>query len=152
MAAAPASAQFTAAFSGNITAGCAPLVVHFKDESIGNPSNWKWELGNGTTSYFQNPSATYFNPGTYTIKLVASKPGAIDSVIKVRYITVFASPVVDFVASDTGGCYPLNATFTDKSAAGDGSIITWLWDFGDGSTDSIQHPLHTYLNQGNFNV
>ena len=148
----PASAQLSARFSSNITSGCAPLVVHFKDESIGNPTFWKWELGNGTTSYFQNPSATYFNPGTYSVKLVVMNAAAVDSVIKVSYITVYASPVVDFVASDTTGCYPLNESLTDKSSPGDGSLMKWLWDFGDGSTDSIQHPLHRYSNQGNYNV
>jgi len=152
MAVLPASAQLSARFSSNITAGCAPMVVHFKDESTSNPTYWKWELGNGTTSYFQNPSATYFNPGTYTVKLVVMNGAAVDSIIKIGYITVYASPVVDFVASDTTGCYPLNVSFTDKSAPGDGSILKWLWDFGDGSTDSIQHPLHTYSNLGNYNV
>jgi gliding motility-associated-like protein len=148
----PASAQLTARFTSNITAGCAPLVVHFKDESTGNPTNWKWQLGNGTTSYFQNPSATYFNPGTYTVRLTVNNGNGSDSVIKVNYITVYASPIVDFVASDSTGCFPLNVTFTDKSAPGNGAIEKWLWDFGDGSTDSVQHPLHTYNNAGNFNV
>jgi PKD repeat protein len=109
-------------------------------------------LGNGTTSYFQNPAATYFNPGTYTIKLIVSNGSGIDSVVKSRYITVYASPVVDFVASDTGGCYPLKVGFTDRSVAGDGSIIKWLWDFGDGSIDSIQYPQHIYDALGNYNV
>jgi len=148
----PASAQLIARFSSNITAGCAPLVVHFKDESTGNPTSWKWDLGHGTTSYFQNPSTTYFNPGTYSVKLLVRNTNGSDSVIKLNYITVYASPTVDFVASDTGGCFPLSVTFTDKSAPGAGAINKWLWDFGDGSTDSIQHPLHTYGNPGNFNV
>ena len=147
-----ASAQLIAQFSSNITSGCAPLVVRFKDESTGNPTSWKWDLGNGTISYFQNPSATYFNPGTYTVKLVISNGTGSDSTVKLRYLTVFASPGVDLVASDTGGCYPLKVQFTDRSVPGDGTILKWLWDFGDGNTDSIQHPLHTYTSLGNYNV
>ncbi|HYC29223.1 MAG TPA: PKD domain-containing protein, partial [Chitinophagaceae bacterium] len=67
-------------------------------------------------------------------------------------ITVFASPVVNFTASDTTGCFPLKVRFTDFSIPGDGSIIKWLWDFGDGSTDTVQHPEHTYTSPGNYNV
>ena len=152
MATVSASAQLTAQFSSNITSGCAPLVVRFKDESIGNPTSWKWDLGNGTISYFQHPAATYFNPGTYTVKLVVSNGSRADSIVKVRYITVYASPVVDLIASDTGGCYPLKVQFTDRSVPGDGTILKWLWDFGDGNTDSIQHPQHIYPSLGNYNV
>ena len=56
-------AQLSANFSANPINGCAPLLVNFKDQSTGNPTNWKWDLGNGTISYLQNPSVTYFNPG-----------------------------------------------------------------------------------------
>jgi len=152
LASGPASAQLIAQFSSNITNGCAPLVVRFKDESSGNPASWKWDLGNGTISYFQHPAATYFNPGTYTVKLVVSNGTGLDSVVKLRYITVYASPVVDFIGSDTGGCYPLKVQFTDRSTAGDGTIVKWLWDFGDGNTDSVQQPQHTYASIGNYNV
>src|SRR5215211_4086622 len=81
----PVSAQLAARFSSDITQGCAPLVVRFKDESTGNPTSWKWDLGNGTISYFQNPAATYFNPGTYTVKLVVNNGTVSDSVVKVHY-------------------------------------------------------------------
>lgn len=148
----PVHGQLTAGFSSDVTQGCAPMVVRFKDESTGNPVSWKWDLGNGTISYFQNPAATYFNPGTYTIKLVVSNGTVSDSVVKVHYITVFASPVVNFSASDTTGCYPLKVKFTDFSIPADGNIVKWLWDFGDGSTDTTQHPEHTYASQGNYNV
>src|SRR2546430_7405481 len=146
------SAQLTAQFSSNTTQGCSPLVVRFKDESTGNPTSWKWDLGNGTISYFQNPAASYFNPGTYTVKLIVSNGARTDSIIKLKYITVFASPLVNFAASDTGGCYPLKVDFTDLSIGGDGFIIKWLWDFGDGSTDSIQQPQHIYNSLGDYNV
>jgi len=32
------------------------------------------------------------------------------------------------------------------------AIVSWLWDFGDGSTSSLQNPSHTYTNAGTFNV
>ena len=66
-------AQPTANFSANPTAGCAPLVVNFSDLSTGNPTSWRWDLGNGTTSLLQNPSVTYFNPGQYTVRLIVQK-------------------------------------------------------------------------------
>ncbi len=65
-----ASAQLKADFSANPQVGCPPMVVTFEDKTTGNPTEWKWDLGNGTISYLQDPIATYFNTGTYTIKLL----------------------------------------------------------------------------------
>ena len=38
-------------------------------------------------------------------------------------------------------------------AGGDTLIITdWSWDFGDGGTDTVQNPIHTYSVYGNYIV
>ena len=97
--------------------GCAPVYVNFIDISSGNPTSWKWDLGNGTVSFLQNPSTTYFNPGKYTIKLVVKNGTNADSTVKVNYITINALPKPVFKASDTTGCFPLTVNFTDQSTA-----------------------------------
>jgi gliding motility-associated-like protein len=145
-------AQLKASFSTSTTEGCAPVVTRFKDESTGNPGSWKWDLGNGTVSFLQNPAATYFNPGTYTIKLIVRNGAQADSVVKVNYIRVYAAPAVNFSVSDTAGCFPLNVQFKDLSDAGDGTVTGWEWDFGDGATSTEQHPEHRYTAAGDFTV
>jgi len=145
-------AQLRADFSSDTNAGCAPLVVNFKDSSNGNPSSWFWDLGNGTVSNLQNPSDTYFDPGTYTIKLIIKNSFGIDSIIKTKYITVYSSPVVNFTGNPLSGCFPLNTQFTDQSIAGSGSITKWEWDFGDGNSSNLQNPAHIYTAVGNFNI
>lgn len=147
-----AKAQVTADFSATPLSGCAPLVVHFTDQSTGNPNSWTWDLGNSTFSVIQNPSVTYFNPGTYTIKLVVrNAAGNADSLTKTAFITVNARPQVSFSATDTIGCFPLTTQFNDFSTPGSGTITNWQWDFGDGSSSILQNPIHTYA-QGTFSV
>jgi gliding motility-associated-like protein len=144
-------AQVQANFSGNPLSGCMPLLVNFTNLSTGAVS-YQWDLGNGTQSTIGNPSATYFNPGTYTISLIATAAnGQKDTMVKTQYITVFAKPTVNFTASDTIGCYPLTTQFTDGSIAGSGAIVSWQWDFGDGSSSTLQNPVHTYQ-QGTYSV
>jgi len=29
---------------------------------------------------------------------------------------------------------------------------SWLWDCGDGSSSTLENPLHTYVNPGNYDV
>lgn len=145
-------AQITANFNATPSSGCSPLVVRFTDQSTGSPTQWRWDLGNGTISFLQNPAATYFTPGKYTVKLVARNASGVDSITKTEYIEVFAKPVVNFSASITSGCYPLGVDFTDQTNPGSGTIVSWLWDFGDGSTSTEQNPSHIYNSDRNFNV
>lgn len=145
--------QVTANFSASPTSGCAPQIVNFTDLSTGNPIYWRWDLGNGTISFLQNPSATYFTPGQYTIKLVVEDGlGNKDSLTKTQYINIFPIPVVNFSATPLSGCVPLTVQFTDLSTASGSSITAWLWDFGDGTTGSVKNPVHTYTAAGNYNV
>lgn len=146
------NAQLHVDFIATPYAGCAPLVVNFKDVSKGNPTSWKWDLGNGTISLLQNPSGTYFNTGKYSIKLVVRNSQGADSIVKNSLIEVYASPQVNFSGTPRSGCFPLGVQFTDRSFAGSGTITKREWDFGDGIFSTDQNPQHTYFTDGNFNV
>jgi hypothetical protein len=39
--------------------------------------------------------------------------------------------------------------FTDYSR---GSVVSWLWDFGDGTTSAEQNPVHTYVAAGEYTI
>lgn len=145
-------AQPVANFTSNVTNGCAPLIVSFQDISTGNPTQWSWDLGNGVISSQKNPIGTYFNPGTYTVKLRVQNANGIDSVIKTSYIIVHDVPTVNFSNSVSSGCFPLKVQFTDLSLANSGNNVEWLWDFGDGNFSNQQNPLHTYVVAGSFTI
>lgn len=146
-------AQLKAGFSASDSSGCSPLVVSFTDLSTGTPNSWSWDLGNGTISDQKNPSTIYITPGTYSVKLtIKNAAGNIDSITKTSFITVYAKPIVNFNASSTGGCVPLTVKFTDATKPGSGSLQSWSWDFGDGTSSTLQNPVHTYLLTDTFNV
>ncbi len=154
-----ANAQLKAAFSSDVSSGCSPLLVNFKNLSSGvdNLTDYYWDLGNGSTpSQQQNPSALFLNPGngsvTYTIKLVIKSNTGSDSIIKKSYITVYANPRVAFNANVTQGCPPFDVKFTDASKAGSGNITSWLWDFGEGSLSNKQNPTTTYHYSNTYNI
>jgi len=58
-------------------------------------------------------------------------------------------PSAAFVNSPPTGLAPHAVTFTDQSS---GTISSWSWDFGDGTTSNAQHPSHTYLTPGIYDV
>ncbi len=145
-------AQLAADFSATPVSGCSPMVIQFTDLSKGNPTQWRWDLGNGVITSLKNPSATYFSPGTYNIKLVIKNASGADSITKQNYIIVHPKPVVDFTLTDSTGCFPLKVNFTNKTTTSSGSILKYSWDFGDGTTSELTHPSHTYTSAGNFTV
>jgi surface protein len=52
-----------------------------------------------------------------------------------------ATPVANFTGTPTSGVYPYTVSFTDTSA----NIPTsWLWNFGDGYTSTLQNPVHSW--------
>jgi gliding motility-associated-like protein len=143
--------QVTAGFTANVVSGCSPLVVNFTNTSTGATS-YSWNLGT-TTSTQTNPSTTYVTPGTYTVTLTASNGGSSNTYTQTNYITVHPSPVVNFVASDTGyNCPPETIQFTNLSTAGGTGTPQYYWDFGNGNTSTQQNPSTTYTTSGNFNV
>jgi len=143
-----------AAFTSNVTQGCAPLAVAFKDQSTNSPTSWEWDVGNGDTYSSQNPSTTYSTPGTYTVTLIAKNASGTGAVRMTNYITVYPSPTVSFGDNLTNGlaCLPANVQFVNYSTPGQGSIVSYNWNFGDGSTSNQAAPAHSYTTAGYFNV
>jgi len=59
----------------------------------------------------------------------------------------------DFYADTVYGNAPLQVQFSDTSyITAPDSIISWLWDFGDGQISSEQHPIHIYQQEGLYDV
>lgn len=63
----------------------------------------------------------------------------------------FAAPQAVINASPVTGYAPLETTFSSAgSSDADGAIVSYAWDFGDGSRSTEPHPLHTYTVAGNY--
>jgi gliding motility-associated-like protein len=126
--------------------------VKFKDLSTNAPLYWNWDFGNGQTSALQNPTISFNTPGTYTITLIARNRSGADAIRKTDYITVYPYPTPVFTANHTIGCAPAAIQFADQSTAGQGSITSWSWDLGDGTSSNQQNPSHSYTQTGYYNV
>jgi PKD repeat protein len=129
------------------TSGCSPLSAQFNDNTPGATS-WLWNFGDGNSSNLQNPSHTYTSNGIYTVSLTTSNGGAGCPQI----ISNFNTFIVDggyagFIHHDSP-CPPYISSFQDTSM----NAVSWLWDFGDGTTDTTQDPTHEYLTPGYHSV
>jgi PKD repeat protein len=85
----------TADFTTDVTSGDAPLEVNFEDlstQGTGEIIEWKWYFGDGDSSFVQNPSHIYDNPGIYTVSLtVTDVYDSNDTETKIDYINVLGT-------------------------------------------------------------
>jgi len=139
-------------FTSTVASGCSPLTVTFTDISSNSPDTWLWDFGNMNGSTFENPSAVYTDPGTYTVTLTASNSSGSDTETKVAYITVFQNPTANFIADTGMGCIPFSVNYTDLSTPGSAPIISWNWDLGDGNSSIAVNSSHTYTTPGINNI
>jgi len=131
---------------------CAKTPTQFTDLSYtayGSIDSWWWDFGDGTNSTLQNPSHTYTFPGTYPVSLIVmTAEGCSDTATGFAEVRISPSALFTY---DTV-CYGYPTSFMDLSVANAGSIVSWNWNFGDGSFSSSQNPSHFYTAAGIYPV
>ena len=121
--------------------------IQFQDTSTGNPSSWSWNFGDGSTSSTQNPIHSYSTAGTYNVTLQVSNGTYTNSISK--NITVLSAVAVDFTFSPSAPLVNQDVQFTNQTS---GSVDSYLWNFGDGSTSTLKDPIHKFASAGSFTV
>ncbi|OFY86544.1 MAG: hypothetical protein A3F72_08675 [Bacteroidetes bacterium RIFCSPLOWO2_12_FULL_35_15] len=135
-------------FTVNYYDGCAPLTVHFDNQST-QGGNYLWDFGNGdTTASVFDPIRIFPTPGTYLVQLFVNNPASCnvwDTAF--QYVTVYPAITADFNVVTTP-CTN-QAAFFDSSAV---APVSWLWYFDDGDSSIVQNPTHLYDSTGTYNV
>ena len=149
----PVSQFYAANVCDGISVGFINLSAINAPDAI---QSYSWNFGDGSLlNTAQDPSYLFAMDSSYSVQLLAvSNFGCSDSITKI--ITVNPNPGINFTADDTNGCAQLCVTFQDLSSINTGNIVSWLWDFGDGSaTNNAVNPNHCYSNSSSplsFNV
>ncbi|HWB62280.1 MAG TPA: PKD domain-containing protein, partial [Chitinophagales bacterium] len=117
-------------------------------QTFGDPIQyWSWNIA-GHTYTTQAPQYTFTDTGTYTIRLkITTQNSCADSTSKHVYVAPI--PVANFTYSPLYGSAPLTITLTNNSTGAN----WYLWDFGDGSTDSFNvNTNYIYQNNGDYTI
>lgn len=104
-----------------------------------------WDFGDGTSSNQNNPTHVFPNPGTYRVVLRTTNSLGFDTISKLVTVNPL---VVNFGMSNDTIQLSDTAFFSDSTP----NAVTWIWDFGDGSSSTQQNPSHQYAAQGLYNV
>lgn len=142
----------TIQFSATNVSGCIPLSTSFIDQTVASSGAvYSWDFGDGTTGTGKNPSHLYSSNGFFTVtEKVELEGGCSDSLIKVNYISVLSSVVANF--GEKNLCVSTPTLFLDSSIVSSGTVTGWNWNFGNGSSSSLQNPSFVYTTSGTYNV
>lgn len=134
--------------NSNELAGCAPFTVNFHNNSSGGTS-YVYDFDDGskagpTRTSPETVTHTFTKGGVYVVKLTASN-GCSDTTTT-ETITVYEQPMLEIAADQVQGCPGLNVKFRNQSVGG----ISYVWDFGDGTTSTEFEPEHVYTGEKEF--
>lgn len=123
-------------------------------DSDGSIIGYHWDFGNGKSATGQKRSIVYFFPGRYEVELTVTDNSGQDNDSDRDTLTV--------VVDDRPNTAPVARVSEDRPAAigepvefvagesddADGNIISYRWDFGDGTTASGREVVHEYAQSG----
>jgi len=142
------------------------LTVFFFDQSIGEPTDWIWDFGDGTTSEKKNPVHTYAANQQYEVTFSISSSECQSTTAQTIYLNdtieqyceaYFGYELnydddlifIDSTNYDTTINDLYQVKFFDYSM---GNPEFWYWSFGDGTYSTEQNPVHNYSSEGNYRV
>lgn len=136
------------------TVGCAPFLVNFNNGST-NATSYSWTFGDGGSSTLPNPTHTYLNPGTYTVRMIATNPNAckVSDTVFLQVVVLNNSILPNVLTTKVDSCGPYTATFANNTQAPPQGTTTYSWDFGDGTTSNLKNPpMHAFPDTGCYTV
>lgn len=136
--------------------GTAPLTVAFDGAGSsyknGAITSYEWNFGDGSRPRLTGAQTTYeyTAPGIYNVELkVRTADGQSKTTTKI--ITVLQEVLSPkFTASPKTGAAPLTVDFNASESVGE--IVSYRWNFGDGTSDTGIKVKHVYNTPGNYSV
>lgn len=126
------------------------------DWGDGNFSTWSDLVDSNITV---SASHVWDNRSTFSVRVIAQDENGLNSSWSLP-LTVIVSepetneipPLLDIIAPDTGSANQTILFDVSISVGPDAEIISYTWDFGDGTTGTEKNPSHVYTKPGVYSV
>jgi PKD repeat protein len=145
---------------GGPYSGVVGAVINFdgtaSSDADGTITSFAWDFGDGGVASGATPTHSYSVDGTFTVTLTVTDN---DGLTGVNSTTATINPAGGNTPPEARANGPYSGTegvAVQFSSAGsvdpDGTIVTYAWDFGDGSTSAAANPSHTYVGASTYTV
>jgi len=146
----PASPKVDFAFAP--PKGCVPLKVSFTNlTKYAESESYVWYFGEGESiSTSEHPTHTYYEPGTYSVRLEATNAtGVSDMMVKKFIIEAHPNAHADFTVRPEKVKLPEDPIYTTNLSF---DANSYIWDFGDGAKSTEIEPSHVYTDTGRYDI
>lgn len=130
-----------------------PFAVSFTPVVTGaGPFDYYWEMEDGLdTATFTSPFPTYSwdSAGVYDVTLTVTNDYGCSVTYSQPDLVVIDTLVIIPAAIPYQGCIPFE---TDFSAYASEELVSWYWNFGDGSSSTAPTPSHTYYDDSCYTI
>ncbi|HIE16561.1 MAG TPA: T9SS type B sorting domain-containing protein [Bacteroidales bacterium] len=137
----------TVSFMADNLAGCPPVKVQFHINDFVQGTIYTWNFGDLSAllpSYSQDVLHNYNTPGIYDVSVsVHTENGCNAETTIPNLITVYEVPDARFITDPSViESFRPEIHFINLSSG----AVSYLWDFGDDDSSSIESPIHQYDN------
>jgi PKD repeat protein len=140
--------EFNAGFSISNQISCTNAALIFQneiDEDLQVVVSHEWSIDGVQVSNDVDLTYMFDEAGTYNVQLVSSLNECSSTYSEM--VEVLEGPVASFIVSDA--CVGTSFNFNNTSS---GDISGYIWNFGDGTSSTLESPVYTYDSPGDYTV
>ncbi len=118
-------------------------------------TNYSWTLGSTVFSAgSRSINHTFSTEGIYDVSLTINDINGCKNTKTVADYIKANGPTAKFIPATPGGCLNKTVSFNDQSTSVSVNLVSWEWDFGDGTKQVFTAPpyTHTYTQAGRYSV
>ncbi len=142
------------------TSGILPLEVSFTGSNSTDDKavvGYQWDFKDGTpVSTEANPVHTFTTANTYEVELTVEDDEGLTHSTTITIVVnepPNEAPVAVATAIPTSGILPLEVSFTGSNSTDDKAVVSYQWDFKDGTPVSTEaNPVHTFTTANTYEV
>ena len=134
-------------FNSTVNGSCPPVVTAFDNQSTG-AIGYFWDFGDNLTSTIENPAHVYTSSGYYDVSLISYDNYGCSDTLTINNLVYIPGPILDFSIDQLFGCDSLTISVSNNST----NTFTYLYNFGDGSTSSLENPIKSYNSPGSYQI
>lgn len=125
---------------------CTQTEVTLSLENSDQYSSISWTTEDGNIkSGADSANPIVDQAGTYSVNVISTENGC-TSTISIEVMETINNPVAQFTSEKD------DTAVNFSSEGSQGGVITYLWEFGDGSTSTEANPIHTYAENADYEV
>jgi len=149
----PPVASFTESATTVLTGTTITFNASTSYDPDGTIVSYFWDFGDGTNATGVTVDHSYSDDGTYTVTLtVTDDDGATDTATSIK--TVLNRPPAAIFTESAETVYTGEVIYFNASDSFDvdGTVVSYFWDFGDGSNATGVLVSHAYAGKGTYTV